>query len=473
MPKQKSVEPLYRLCISYVSCNIQHLCPEHIPVASVFPPQVNEDLVDALQSYKQSNFASLNHLLSHRLHRVSLSFIDCHLPIGKPSRLPELLSKISMQGKRLVELSLIGAVHQDDSALVAALCELPRLRRLSLCLNNVTDQVVAVIAQNCPDLVQLRLSGQLATDAGLCLLVACKQLRCLLVESDLTFGSRITIASSHQILEELRQLRALRMPFLTEALLLFPDTCRLALTHYAERSLSPLLRCRTAFEHIVKVCPRLTKVSLVLTGLETITPLRHLEALSDLTLRVTSFSSDMFFRTQLEPVLRDLGPKVRKLTLSLPELDVGAISRHCPCLTDLEIEDLRRVLPSTGETSFRKLQRLKFFPHEVNSMTSDELFEMLSHARDLVEASLGWCQLTDGALGSLVSSGTFAKLRDFELNEVDTISGVGLRDLVTKPSDLNSLTVFGCDGVTRTDIERLRNLISDFNLDLVIRFFEL
>lgn len=473
MPKQKSVKPLYRLCVSYVSSNIQQLCPEHNPVAYVFPAHVNEDLVDALQSYKQSNFVSLNHLLTHRLRRVSLSFIDCHLPIGRPSRLPDLLSQISMHGKQLLELSLVGAVHQDDSTLVAALCELPRLRRLSLCLNNVTDRVVSVIAQHCTDLVELRFSGQRTTDQSLYLLAACKQLRCLLVESDLTFESHITVSSSYRILEELPQLRSLKMPFLTEALLLFPDTWRLGLTHYTERGLSPLLRCSTAFEHIVKVCPRLTKVSLVLTGLETITPLRHLKALNDLTLRVTSFSSDMFFKTQVEPVLREVGCNLRMLTLSLPEVDIGAISRHCPGLTDLEIEDLRRVLPSSGETRFCKLQRLKFFPHEVNSMTSGELFEMLKHAGDLVEACLGWCQLTDAALGTLVSSGTFAKLREFELNEVDCISGVGLEDLVTTPSDLNSLTVFGCDGVSRTDIEHLRNLISDLNLDLVIRFFEL
>ncbi|KAG0423939.1 hypothetical protein HPB47_000299 [Ixodes persulcatus] len=451
MPKQKSVKPLYRLCVSYVSSNIQQLCPEHNPVAYVFPAHVNEDLVDALQSYKQSNFVSLNHLLTHRLRRVSLSFIDCHLPIGRPSRLPDLLSQISMHGKQLLELSLVGAVHQDDSTLVAALCELPRLRRLSLCLNNVTDRVVSVIAQHCTDLVELRFSGQRTTDQSLYLLAACKQLRCLLVESDLTFESHITVSSSYRILEELPQLRSLKMPFLTEALLLFPDTWRLALTHYTERGLSPLLRCSTAFEHIVKVCPRLTKVSLVLTGLETITPLRHLEALNDLTLRVTSFSSDMFFKTQVEPVLQEVGCNVRMLTLSLPEVDIGAISRR-------------------GSAS---CQRLKFFPHEVNSMTSGELFEMLKHAGDLIEACLGWCQLTDAALGTLVSSGTFAKLREFELNEVDCITGVGLEDLVTTPSDLTSLTVFGCDGVSRTDIEHLRNLISDLNLDLVIRFFEL
>lgn len=252
MPRRKTPEPLYRLCVAYIAGNIQSLCPPHDAVTSVFPPLVSEDLVDALQSYKQSNFTSLHHLLTHRLRRIKLSFIDCHLPFDKPSRLPRLLGQISAHGKQLTELSLVGAVLQDDAALVDALPKLPRLRRLTLCLCNVTDRVVVAIAENCHELCELKLSGQRVTDESLYLLVACSQLRSLLLESDMCFDPRITVASSFQLLRGLRHLQTLKIPFLTEALLLFPADCRLPLVEYMERGLSPLLQCTTALPHIVR-----------------------------------------------------------------------------------------------------------------------------------------------------------------------------------------------------------------------------
>lgn len=478
MPRRKAPEPLYRLCVAYIAGNIQSLCPPHDAVTSVFPPLVSEDLVDALQSYKQSNFTSLHHLLTHRLRRIKLSFIDCHLPFDKPSRLPRLLGQISAHGKQLAELSLVGAVLQDDAALVDALPKLPRLRRLTLCLCNVTDRVVVAIAENCHELCELKLSGQRVTDESLYLLVACSQLRSLLLESDMCFDPRISVASSFQLLRGLRHLQTLKIPFLTEALLLFPADCRLPLVEYMERGLSPLLQCTTALPHIVSVCPLLTRVSLILTGQENILSLGQLRLLSDLTVRVIANSTERFFRRQVEPVLRAVGPHLRTLTLSLPDLDVAAISRHCPVLVDLEMEDLRTLLlmdqpAALPPTSFRRLQRLKFFPHEMNAVTPEQLFEMLRDGGQLVEACLGWCQLTDASLAALVESGTFGKLREFELNEVDCVSGAGLRTLVTADNELASLTVFGCDFVTRADVEDLREQVAKNNLDLVIRYFEL
>ncbi|KAH6941502.1 hypothetical protein HPB50_019159 [Hyalomma asiaticum] len=481
MPKRKTPKPLYRLCVVYVAGTIHSLCPAHgddAAVASVFPPHVSEDLVDALQSYKQSNFTSLHHLLTHRLRRIKLSFIDCHLPIDKPSRLPRLLRQISAHGKQLVELSLVGAVHQDDATLVEALGKLPRLRRLTLCLCNVTDRVVISIAKHCRELCELKLSGQRVTDESLYLLVACEQLRSLLLESDMCFDPRITVSSSFHLLGGLPRLQTLKIPFLTEALLLFPAGCKLALVEYMERSLSPLLQCTTALPHIVSICPLLTRVSLILTGQEGILPLGLLKYLTDLTLRVISNTSELFFRRQVEPVLKMVGPHLKTLTLSLPDLDVAAISQHCPVLTDLEMEDLRTLILSDQpsilqHTQFSRLQRLKFFPHEMNTVTPEQLFGMLRNGGKLTEACLGWCQLTDASLEALVASGTFSKLREFELNEVECVSGVGLRSLVAADSDLASLTVFGCDYVTRADIEQLREQVARQNLDLVIRYFEL
>uniref|UniRef100_A0A1E1X614 Putative leucine rich repeat some n=1 Tax=Amblyomma aureolatum TaxID=187763 RepID=A0A1E1X614_9ACAR len=479
MPRRKTPKPLYRLCVVYVAGTIQSLCPAHDDaVASVFPPHVSEDLVDALQSYKQSNFTSLHHLLTHRLRRIRLSFIDCHLPIDKPSRLPRLLRQISEHGKQLVDLSLVGAVHQDDATLVEALCKLPRLRRLTLCLCNVTDRVVCSIAEHCRELSELKLSGQRVTDESLYLLVACSQLRSLLLESDMCFDPRISVASSFHLLRGLPHLQTLKIPFLTEALLLFPEGCKLSLVEYMERGLSPLLQCTTALPHIVSICPSLTRVSLILTGQEAILSLGHLKSLTDLTLRVIATSSERFFRRQVEPVLRMVGSHLKTLTLSLPDLDVAAISEHCPVLTDLEMEDLRTLIlsdqpPTLPPTHFRQLQRLKFFPHEMNTVTPEQLFDMLRDGGKLTEACLGWCQLTDTSLEALVASGTFANLREFELNEVEYVSGAGLRSLVAADSELASLTVFGCDFVSRADIDRLREQVAEQNLDLVIRYFEL
>lgn len=482
MPKRKTPKPLYRLCVAYVAGTIHSLCPTHgdddSAVASVFPPHVSEDLVDALQTYKQSNFTSIHHLLTHRLRRIKLSFIDCHLPINKPSRLPRLLRQISAHGKQLVELSLVGAVHQDDSTLVAALAGLPRLQKLTLCLCNVTDGVVLSIAQHCHDLAELKLSGQRLTDDSLYLLVACEQLRSVLLESDMCIDPRITVSSSFHLLRGLPRLQTLKIPFLTEALLLFPAGCKLSLVEYIERSRNPLLQCTTALPHIVSICPLLTRVSLAVTGQEVILPLGLLKSLSDLTLRVIANSSELYFRRQIEPVLKMVGPHLKTLTLSLPDLDVYSVSKHCSVLMDLEIEDVRTLIlsdqpPVLQQTQFSRLQRLKFFPDEMNAVTPEQLFRMLCNTHKLTEACLGWCQLTDASLEALVASGTFAHLREFELNEVEYISGVGLRSLVAADSDLAALTIFGCDFVTRADIEQLREQVAQQNLDLVIRYFEL
>lgn len=261
------------------------------------------------------------------MRSVKLSFIDSRLPIDKPSRLPRLLEEISRHGTQLVELSLVGAVHEDDASLVTTLARLPRLRRLSLYLCNVTDRVVAAIAENCTDLTELKLSGQRTTDDSLFLLTACTRLRSFQLESDMRFDPRVTVASSFQLLKGLRHLETLEVPFLIEAILLFPVNWRLSLTEYIESKFNPLLLCGPSLDRVVTICPRLRKVGLILSGSEVIGPLCALKTLSDLALRITSVTSEAFFRYQVVPLFRNLGANLRVLTLSLPELDIATISR--------------------------------------------------------------------------------------------------------------------------------------------------
>lgn len=470
MPRRKTPEPLYRLCVSYVAGRIQTLCPPHDAVAGVFPPVVNEDLMDALQCDQSSNFGPLHHLLSHRLRRIKLRFDDDwpHAPKWWP---PLLLGRVCLHGQQLAELSLVG-LRQDDRALVDVLCRLPQLRRLTLCLCNVTDRVVVAIADHCGELRELKLSGERVTDDSLYLLVACTKLRTLHFQRD--FYPLFTVASTLQLLRGLRHLTVLRCPFLTDALVGLPAGCSpLPLAEYTRCGAGSLARTSEALPHIVRVCPQLTRVELNLAGQESLGALAELRVLTELTLRAVRDSTEDFFCRQVEPVLHAVGPHLRTLSLSLQYVDVAAISRHCPALIKLEVDDLRALIGTDRPpVSFRQLHQLRFFPRPVNAVTAEHLFEILRGCNKLLWASLGFCRLTDTFLGKLVESGTFGQLRTLELSSVGSMSGLGLRALVTADSALALLVIFGCNGVRRADIEHLGNHVADNNLDLSIRYCE-
>lgn len=468
MPRRKTAEPLYRLCVRYVAGRIEALCQPHDAVASAFPPAVNEDLMDALQSDQQSsNFGPLlHHLLSHRLRRVKLRFDHDWAPKWW---LPLLLGRVCLHGQQLAELSLVG-VRQDDGPLVGLLCRLPRLRRLTLRLCSVTDRVVVAIADHCGELRELALSGERVTDDSLYLLVACTKLRTLQFQRN--FYPLFTVASTLQLLRGLRHLSVLRCPFLTDALVAFPAGCSpLPLTDYTV--CNPLYRPDEALLHVVSVCPQLTRVDLSLVGQESLRALAELQALSELTLRAVMDSTEHFFCLQVEPVLRAVGRHLCTLSLSLQYVDVAAISRHCPALMKLEVDDLRAlIVTDQPPVSFRKLEHLRFVPRPVNAVTPEQLFGILRRCGQLLWASLGFCRLTDAFLGKLVESGTFGKLRTLELSSVGSVTGLGLRALVMADSALALLIIFGCNGVRRADIEHLENHVADNNLDLSIKYCE-
>lgn len=259
MPKRKTPQPLYRLCVAYVVEHIERLCPPHDAVGSVLTPPVNEDLLGVLKRVKRStDLASLQHILLHPLRRIELRFDD-HCPHPPNSWPLLLLSSITQQGKQLVELSLDepsldedDALDEDDSALVDAMSKLPRLRMLALCLPNVSDRVVVSIAEHCSELRELKLSGGCLTDESLCQLVACSQLRTLLLGTNMYYYPLVTVASALQLLRGLRHLRRLEAPFLADALLTLPADCRLLLAHCTLRGVSHLWESTPALAHIVR-----------------------------------------------------------------------------------------------------------------------------------------------------------------------------------------------------------------------------
>ncbi|KAH8018567.1 hypothetical protein MRX96_018987 [Rhipicephalus microplus] len=117
MSEHKFPASLYRLCIVYVSGNIDTLCPAHEDkFGSAFPLNVSKDLVG--QSLKQQNLASLYHLLKHCLSPKGLRYIEYRLPTAILSRLPKFVRESPDYLRELVELTLVGVANEDDRRMI-------------------------------------------------------------------------------------------------------------------------------------------------------------------------------------------------------------------------------------------------------------------------------------------------------------------------------------------------------------------
>lgn len=95
-----------------------------------------------------------------RLEDDSVEKIVKHPFSGHPGIKRSRELQVSAMKLSLVQLPFI-FVLKDESVLVDALSELPRLRRLTLCLRYVTDRAVA---EHCSNPCELKLSGRNVTN---------------------------------------------------------------------------------------------------------------------------------------------------------------------------------------------------------------------------------------------------------------------------------------------------------------------
>ncbi|XP_064477039.1 uncharacterized protein LOC135390960 [Ornithodoros turicata] len=467
MPRKNLPPSLYHICLHAVTAHMDDIFSENENAFQGLPAAINEDILHILQSLKPaaSAFYYICCILrTAQLRKVNVSLIDSDA--AKHSRLPQIL--LNMKQHLLQELSLGGAHLEDDVQLVTVISGFYKLRVLRLLLPNITDCLVTAIASYCLCLEELVLYGERVTDGSVQLLVRCSKLKVLKLESDRSFRPQTSPLTSFKLLSELKNLRRAKLPYLSEALHCFSVGTKLLLTEY--QNTDDAIPTEDGLLHVCQVCPHLNKVNLVLRGHEDLSPLQWLRSLGTLSLKVLDSHSGAFFRVQIQPLLCVIGSNLTSLSLCLSVLDLGVISRFCSGLKELEIVNLRRIFwGSYTQAIFPALKSFKFFLDVDNTVTSDDLSQLLRGSRNLRELSLGWCRLTDDALKALVDCGALLRLRVFEMSEVEDITSAGLRRLVEVESDLTMLTVFGCDRVSRRDISALRDYVNEKNYALTIK----
>ncbi|CAN7995764.1 unnamed protein product [Ixodes hexagonus] len=454
MPRQKLPSSLYRICLTYVTSNMQVLYPEHTSIVGGLPPNINEEIFTVLQRSQPNNLALLLKILSSVLRSI-------RLPPGTKliaHAAPDVFSQLPRNKEHLTELHLV-LTEQHVGTFAELLSQLVRLQRLVLWLDDLTEPLVDAISRYCTGLRQLCLYK---VGRGSYIRVLAANDNGHLVELSVHFPVKI--------LTSLPELRVFRISFLAFALLSLPATVRLGLTELV--ALEPsIFDCTWALPHIIAVCPMLTRVYLSLANDRDITPLSCLAFLDDLSL-FTNGDGDIGFMDLVEPLLCRIGSNLRRLRLYISDLDINCIIRYCTALHELRLEGLERLI-NYSRCETRGLGRLRKFRlsfHVMSSVHPNRPFEFLQDYGRLTEVSLRRCHLADEALRQLISSGTLSRLGELQLTEVHGVTVAGLKDLVVAHNDLVLLFIIRCPHVTTEHVDELRRLVQSMNLGLRIHF---
>ncbi|KAH8030811.1 hypothetical protein HPB51_011855 [Rhipicephalus microplus] len=329
MANCKSPAFLCRLCVVYVSENVHSLCPANEDIfASACPLGVSKDLV--VQSLKQQNFTSLYHLLKHRLSRDGLRYIEYRLLVAILSRLPRLVRENLGYFKHLAELSLDGVVNECNRRMVEMLCQQAHLRLVTQRPRNVPDRPQVQVAENCNHLRKLSLSFPPVADGGLYQLMT----RQRLLESETCMVRRITVRSPFDLLRGLPREQRVTVSFLPKLPLPFPGDCQLNFTDLTPCSVRRTLQSSTA---LLPICSashfhRQNRISLVLTGQESILPSGLPREFKDHALGVSSATLNIFSLEQAEPSLGVVAIGLNTLALCMFNLYAAAVGKECAVL---------------------------------------------------------------------------------------------------------------------------------------------
>ncbi|KAI3655112.1 hypothetical protein MP228_000492 [Amoeboaphelidium protococcarum] len=155
----------------------------------------------ALNGCKRLEDGSLRSLLTNCPNIASLSL--AHLPFISD----QVLTAMAVNMKHLQILSLNGCARVGDASITAIVENCNQLQCLSLFQLPISDVAVEAVANNCPDLVSLSISGcVLVTDNGAIHIQKLRKLQSLYLN-----GAKITDISLVMIASQCRQIRALSL----------------------------------------------------------------------------------------------------------------------------------------------------------------------------------------------------------------------------------------------------------------------
>lgn len=134
---------------------------------------------------------------------------------------------------------------------------------------------------------------------------------------------------------------------------------------------------------------------------------------------------------------------------------------------------MRRFLSYQGPPveDLTQLGRLRLVLAGINTVSDQQLFEVLHYCSQLTRATLSQCPVTDVLLSRLLAYKSLSKLQRFHLHAIQSVTVTSLRDLVSTPRDLNVVIINRCPSVSRADFESLRTLATNLGLDLDITYY--
>jgi len=346
---------------------------------------------------------------------------------------------------------------------------LTRLRHFTL-RHDCQNECLAVLAQNCPDLVFVDVSGsQNVTNGGANWLLHCRKLRVL----DL-YQTEVSVPVYASLLMGLPELTAVGRCDKFGQVLEYMSEHQSVVRQFGIRVCHSRDMSREQLQLLAQTCPKLTHVSLYVDedmG-DLLTPLTELKELEDLKLLACNFYAD-----RVDVLLRQSGYQLTLLHLEhIDELDMHAltcIAETCPNLEKLvffSCDFVENFGPPNcpnrplANKPFRKLQVLVC----ISESAPNVIEFLLVNADRLARVQFGstaW--FNDATVANVLAKGALRNveeiriLRSYEL----TIRAVYL--LIETCPKLRVLSEMeGWEGITAPDLLALRQRVRRENLQL-------
>lgn len=522
MPAHREPKSLRKLCLIWYFNTIfdkrEQIDAKYVPIEIV--DDIMQLLIEA-----QANGAHINQvyrileLHGHHARRIHLEFkewINVH-----PMKTEILLRLISTHTNPFLfkYFSIFGhSIPWNTCDLVNNLMYLNGLSVLKLYVHNLNDEVLETIAKYCRNLEELYLQGMNFSNKSIMMLAGinenglkysdqfgCNNLRVLMMLKETRTPPKFTYMSIACLLQHLSKIEAIKIPHfcLTRALMRLSKMVIKqlpSLAYYSGNfSTTPDSDSNTIadiLQRITRLSPFLTNVNITLdmkTSFESLIPLSKLQHLHSFTITkaLRNHSKDYSDESididkhsnndELYAIIARIGPKLNHLELhNIFIIDLKHISILCPNLFELEVTNAKQIINKSqliryehNIEIFKNLKHLKLFAHSDNRITRNNLIDILSYCQNLRFLQIGWCYALDNqTIDKLLSLNQFKFINHIEFHELSesfTIDSV-MQIVITRIRALNMHLLY-CDGINCADIEKLRQFIEEFNLDLTVKYF--
>ncbi|CAH1232766.1 Hypp503 [Branchiostoma lanceolatum] len=393
---------------------------------------------------------------------------------------------LSSRCPNLQDVFINSCTHLPLLGVNCLVCNFSNLRVLDITNTKADDDTMAMLADRCPELQKLDMTGTNVTDIGLFELCGLRESGkgCKKINRIMIYGIQVTLFGLSYMIKALKQLKQLGTEHNTGLVLygIYHDfllynlplsPLKLDYVSFSSRCLNDSLPVPASYIQALKLCPNVTGVVLRSAMLANVDEeiLQSLSLLDTLEVEEDEYRQ-LTFQREVVPFLSRVGAKMQSVTFTgFSDVDMLAVSVHCPKVQELSLEYVHGIAEhptqQVKDCTFHDLTSLsvEIYDEVSQEALQYQLERVLKTAPNLTMLHLwGVDCFTDDFMANVMQYNKFEFLWSLRLIECHGVSRKTIEALMDTASNFSRVIVETCEKLKKSDLEDIKDLAASKNL---------